>query len=417
MSDAGAKNSRLLAADGGRPVRSRPMPPRRLLGAEEKRAALELFEDAIRSGEAFGYNGPQEEAFTAEFCRMMGGGFADGVSSGTSAVFVALGALELEAGSEVIVPPITDPGGVMPVAMLNCVPVFADADPRSYNMGPEQVEAALSPRTRAVIVAHIGGEPADMGPIVELARSRGIRIIEDCAQAFGARYRGRPVGTFGDIAAFSTMSGKHICTGAQGGIVYTREEELYWRARRFADRGKPFNLPDAGSNVVAGLNLNLNELAAAVGRVQLRKLPSIVERRRAVGEAVKEALAGMKAVSVGWQHPEAEASYWFLRIALDTSALTVDKAQFARAVAAEGIPVNPSYRHIQAEAAWFAQRHSRWCPWLFRDRVGAVPALPNAVAVTDSNFNIAIHENYGEQEVRDIVAALAKVQRAYLKRQ
>ena len=408
-------NVRDLAINGGTPVRDTPMPPRRMFGEEEKRAAVALFDESMQTGSAFGYNGPEEQGFEREFAEFMGGGFADGVNSGTSAVFAALGALELAAGSEVVVPPITDPGGVMPVVMLNCVPVFADSDPRSYNVGRDQFEAVITDRTQAVIVAHIAGEPADVEPIVELARKHGIHVIEDCAQAHGARYKGRLVGTFGDLAAFSTMSGKHFATGAQGGIVYTLDEDLHWKGRRFADRGKPFNLPEATSNVVAGLNLNLNELSAAIGRVQLRKLPGVVERRRKAGEGVKRGAADLKAVSVGWQHARAESSYWFLRMELDLARLSVGKQQFVDALAAEGLPVSASYRHIQAEAAWFADRRSIWCPWLYRDKAAQRPTFPNAIAVTDRCFGISVHENYGEQEVRDIMGALAKVEAAYLK--
>jgi len=408
MSDA-------LAVDGGKPVRTEPMPPRRLFGEQEKQAAVALFDEAIRTGGAFGYNGPEEQAFEAEFAEHMGGGYADGVNSGTSAIFTALGALHLDAGSEVICPPITDPGGAMPVALLNLIPVFADCDGRSFNAGPEQIEAVVTDATRAVIVAHIAGEPADMDAIMDLARRHDLRVIEDCAQAHGARYKGRLVGSIGDLGAFSTMSGKHLATAAQGGVVFTADEELHWRGKRFADRGKPFNLPDATSNVVAGLNLNLNDLSAAIGRVQLRKLPGIVEGRRAVGEGVKSGIENLKAVKVGWQHPDAECSYWFMRVTVDASKLTVDKQKFVEAVAAEGIPVGAGYRHIQCESTWFVERKSRWCPWLFADKVKEPKPLANTIAVTDANFMVSMHENYGEQEVTDIVAALAKVEAAYLK--
>ena len=404
----------VLAIDGGTPVRTTPFPPRRLFGLEERDAAMRLFDEAISTGGVFGYNGPEEAAFEQEFVAHMGGGFADGVNGGTTAVFAALGALQLEAGSEVIVPPITDPGGVMPVAMLNCVPVFADADPRSFNMGPEQFAAAITPNTRAVIVAHIAGEPADIAAIMTIARRHKIRVVEDCAQAHGARFNGQLVGTFGDIAAFSTMSGKHFATAAQGGVVYTCDEELHWRGKRFADRGKPFNLPAGSTNDMAGLNLNLNDLSAAIGRVQLQKLPEFVERRRHVGESVKLETAGLQTVSVGWQHPKAEASYWFMRLTLDTAKLVVDKSQFVAALTAEGLPVGASYRHIQAESSWYRDRESNWCPWLFKDRARDYE-FPNAIAATDANFMLSMHENYGDHEIQDIVTALAKVECAYLK--
>jgi dTDP-4-amino-4,6-dideoxygalactose transaminase len=340
------------------------------------------------------------------------------VNSGSSAVYVALGALQLDPGSEVVVPPITDPGGVMPVALLNCVPVVADAAPNSFNMGPEQLRAVLTEHTRAIIVAHIAGDPADMDPILAIARERRLPVIEDCAQSHGARYKGRFAGAMGDIAAFSTMSGKHHATGAQGGVVFTRSEELHWRAKRFADRGKPFNL-ESSSNVVAGLNLNSNDLAAAIGRVQLRKLPAIIAARQQIAAAIQEGLREAKAVSLGWQVPESESAYWFLRFYVDPSAVRVTKDEFARAVAAEGIPVGATYRHIPSEAEWFRERRVfgrtgyPWtCPDYKGDRNRTFPC-PNAVAATEHHFIMSIHENYGTEEVRDIVAALLKVEHTY----
>ena len=206
----------MLAIDGGKPLRETPFPPRALFGAAERDAALRLFDGAIESGSPIGYGGPEEQAYEAEFAAAHGGGFADLVNSGTSALYAALGGLELEPASEVVVPPISDPGGVMPVALLNLVPVVADAAPGSFNAGPEQIEAVLSPRTRAIVVAHIAGEPAEMDAILERARGRGVPVVEDCAQAHGARFGGRMAGTLGTLGVFSTMSGKHHATGPQG---------------------------------------------------------------------------------------------------------------------------------------------------------------------------------------------------------
>ena len=215
-------------------------------------------------------------------------------------LYAALGALKLEAAGEVVIPPITDPGGAMPAALLCQVPVVADAAPGSFNAGAEQIEEVLTPPTRAIVVAHIAGEPADMTPILALAEERGIPIIEDCAQAHGARYKGQLAGSLGTVAAFSTMSGKHHATGPQGGVVFTRDEELCWEAKRFADRGKPFNT-DATSNLRAGLNLNGNDLSAAIGRVQLKKLDAMIAKRRQVAAQIAEGIAECKAVRLGWQ--------------------------------------------------------------------------------------------------------------------
>lgn len=410
-----------LAIEGGAKLRQRPMPPRHLFGQAEKRAAMRLFDAAIESGIAFGYNGPEQRAYEAEFAAWLGGGHAVAVNSGTAAVFCALGALGIDVAREVVVPPITDPGGIMPVAMLNLVPVIADSAPGTFNVGPAQVEAVIGKRTAAIIVAHIAGEPVDIGPIAELARARNIPLIEDCAQAHGALYRGKPVGTFGTLAAFSTMSGKHHATGAQGGVVFTRDEELAWRVKRFSDRGKPFNLPAAGGNVTLGLNCNQNDLAAAIGRVQLRKLPAIVAKRRRLAADLKRRLKGLKAVALGRELPGTQGVYWFLRIAVDPSKLRVGKEEFAMAVEAEGLPVDKRYSRPHALMPWFANRQTygqSGCPWscpLYKGNPRRKFPCPNATRTADTNFVIYFHEGWGAAEIRDTAAALAKVERAYLK--
>jgi dTDP-4-amino-4,6-dideoxygalactose transaminase len=216
------------------------------------------------------------------------------------------------------------------------------------------------------------------------------------------------------------MSGKHHATGAQGGVVFTKDEALYWEAKRFADRGKPFNVT-APSNVRIGLNLNSNDLSAAIGRVQLKKLPRIVKRRRAVGERIKKGLARAKAVSLGWQVPDTECSYWFLRVQLDLGKLKVTKQEFCAALSAEGIPNTVSYRHIQSESVWFRERRTfgtSGYPWTCPDYKGNPDwqfPCPNAVAATESCFITGVHENYGKEEADDIVKGLLKVEKAYLR--
>jgi len=403
-----------LAVDGGTPVRTTPFPARGLIAAEEKAAAMKLFDEAIAAGNAFGYNGTYEKQYEQDFAGYMGGGFADGVNSGTNAVFCALGALQLPPFSEVILPPITDPGGAMPVVFIGCVPMIADADPRSFNVCADTIRPLISERTRAIVVAHIAGDPVDMDPILALARAHNLYVVEDCAQSHGATYEGKMVGTLGHIAAFSTMFGKHHCTGGQGGVVYTRDEKLHWQGRRFADRGKPFNLENTGGNVVAGLNCNLNELSAAIGSAQLKKLPEIVRRRRAAAAGIIAGMKQLKAVAPAWQPPGAESAYWFMKIRFVPEAVRVDKATFCQALAAEGIPVGASYRHIPCEQPWFKDIYTRNCSD-YKGPKAPVFKVDNAIRATDAHFILSLAENYGEAEVRDILAALAKVENAFLK--
>ena len=411
-----------LAIDGGPGTFDTPSAPRGLLSSHEKDALTKLFDDAIATGQAIGYNGVEEESYCQEFASFLGGGYADAVNSGTSALYVALRALELPAYSEVVCPPITDPGGVMPVALCNCIPVLADCAPGSFNAGPEQIAARVTPRTSAIIAAHIAGEPIDMAPLMKIARAKKLPVIEDCAQAHVAVYRGKLCGTMGALGVFSTMFGKHHCTGGQGGVVFTKSKSMYWKVRQCADRGKPFGLKNTGGNVLASLNLNLNEISACIGRQQLKKLKAIVRRRRTVAEKVRQGVARLRAVLAPALAPGAEPSYWFLRLALDLGKLTCTKEQFCRALQAEGpIGVNPSYRCIASEAPWFTQRRvfgTPGLPWTspqYKGNPDKEYPLPNADAAVRSCFNVSIHEGMRPADAANILKALAKVESAYLR--
>ncbi len=413
-----------LAIHGGTPVRSKPFPPRRLFGEAEKQAAMALFEQCLAKGEAYGYHGAEEQAYCQAFAQALGGGFADCVNSGSNAIYVALRALNLPMYSEVIVPAVSDPGGIMPVPLLGLIPVVADCVPGSYNIGVEQIKACLTPRTSAILVAHIGGIPVDMDPILALAQERGLKVIEDCAQAHGAKYKGRPVGTLGDIAAFSTMFGKHHATGGQGGVVFTRNEDYYWQARRAADRGKAFNhehpvgvgMP---GNLFASLNCNQDEMGCAIGRVQLARLPQIVAGRRQFMLELQQAIGDLKTVQVLDAPADCENSVWFLFVKLHLEQLTVSRDEFAKAAQAEGVHLSAGYAIFNSEYPWFRQQQvlatAGW-PWSAAEYQGEKHPkypLPNIKACDAACMRLGVHENYGTQEVRDTAAVLRKLERAF----
>jgi len=406
--------AKTLAIHGGTAVRTDPWPTRNLLGEDEKRAVMDLFDRAAATGAPFTYGGSAEEAYCKAFAAMMGGGFADGVNSGTNAIYVALRAVDPQPGTEVIVPAMSDPGGVMPVAIAGCIPVPADtapapgSTPGSFNVGAAQIAARITERTSAIIVAHIGGLPCDMDAIMALASKRGLPVIEDCAQAHGATCRGKPVGTFGDVAAFSTMSGKHHVTGGQGGVVFTRDEQMYWRIRRAADRGKPFGLEGVEENVVAALNCNMDEMQAAIGCVQLPKLAKCLAARRRNAAALAEGCRRkLKAVRVVEALPGCEGAYWFIFCTVDVAKLRVDKNAFVDALAAEGIPVGKSYLVLPCEHRWYREQ--------FGGGEGRSYPCPNVHAADRVTFRLLFHEKCGDAEVADTLAAMAKVEAAYLK--
>lgn len=415
--------SHTLAVNGGLKVRTQPWPERGQLGLEEKRAVAQLFDRAIASGRAIGYGGETNIEYRSRFAAMMGGGYAQTANSGTSALFVALRALEIPPGSEVIIGPFTDPGGMMPIPLSGCIPVIVDTEVGSYNIGPEQVANAITPRTRAIVVTHNCGEPADVHAIAELAMAENIPLVEDCSQAHGATLKGRLVGTFGHIAVFSTSHFKHHCTGGQGGMVFTSSHELIARARQASDRGKPFDLPEGSSNTFASFNFNLDDLACAIGIEQLKKLPSIVTRRRVVVSQLEERLSQAELDSVRIAAPiaGAEPSYLFLRIRVDHGRLRCDKDTFARALQGEGIPLIPSYarKHMPHTQDWFRHRRvfaGSHFPWTLVEPSEQAPsrvACPNAEAAASEHFLLGIHERWGEQEIADTIAAIQKVETVF----
>ena len=410
-----------LAINGGTPA-VKPYPKGRFhFGKEEKAAVDAMFDEAIQSGNAPGYNGPQETAFCKEFAAYVGAGYADGVNSGTTAVFVALKALDLPLFSEVVVGCVTDCGGIMPVVMNNCIPVVADTMPNSFSSGPAEIEARITPRTSAIVVAHISGYPTDIEGIAAVAKKHNLPLVEDCAQALGARVNGKHVGTFGTLGAFSLMFGKHICTGGQGGAVVTNDEEMYWKVRRAADRGKPFNLT-VGSNVLPSLNFNLDEFHAAIGRVQIQKLDWIVAERRKVVDYLKKnifgKLKGVRDVSDDLMPKGGFSSYWKAQLLFNPEGVTCTKEEYCKALQAEGVPMSAYYWiAYQPRQNWY-QKRAETFPWnapQYKGDKNAVYPCPNAEKMCEDCLFFLVQENTSEETMKEFGEAFLKVDAAFAK--
>lgn len=404
---------------GGPRARRFPWPRRRHFDKRERQAVLQLMDREIKRGGAIVYNGTETKAYCEAFAKYLGGGFAHAVNSGTNAIYVALKALDLEPGSEVIVPPITDPGGTMPVVMMNCIPIPADSDYGSLNTSAEQIKLVLSERTSAIIVTHIAGHPVDMDPILELAAERGIPVVEDCAQAHGALYKGQMVGTLGTISAFSTMFGKQHSTGAQGGVVFTRDTMLFARVRQIADRGKPYGAIGNPTNLVASLNFNQDEISMAIGRVQLEKLPAAIRGRREFVSLVNEGLQPVDGITLLSDPPECASSYWFLMLQFDPAKLTCNSQEFAVALLEEGIEgVAAGYPFYPTDQPWYRDAvvfGTSGLPWSL---LPGQPKprhfeLPNAHQANQNIVRVDVHESLGANEARDLVTAIKKVAQYY----
>jgi dTDP-4-amino-4,6-dideoxygalactose transaminase len=262
--------------------------------------------EVLRSGKVNYWTGEHGRAFEAEFAEAVGCRYAIALANGTVALELALRSLGIGAGDEVVVTPRTFVASASCAIACGARPVFADVDPVSQNITAESIRAVLSARTRAVIAVHLAGWPCDMEPIAELCRERGLKLIEDCAQAHGATYRGRPVGSLGDVGAFSFCQDKIMTTAGEGGMLVTDDRALWSRAWAYKDHGKSFEAVYGRPHLPGfrwlhegfGTNWRMTELQAAIGRLQLKRLPAWLERRRRNAAIVTDRLQKIPALRV-----------------------------------------------------------------------------------------------------------------------
>jgi dTDP-4-amino-4,6-dideoxygalactose transaminase len=248
--------------------------------------------------------GPEGEAFEAELAPALGARHAVGVANGTEALELALWALGVGAGDEVVTSPLSAAFTALAVLRVGARPVFADLDPATLNVGPETVARAITPRTEALMPVHLYGHPADLDPLLELARARGIPLLEDACQAHGAQYKGRPVGALSGIGALSFYPTKNLGAFGDGGAVLVNDDGLAARLRRLRNGGQS----DRYRHEVPGINSRLDEIQAALLRVGLRHLPAWTERRRALADLYHRELAQSGAL-LPREQPYARAVY------------------------------------------------------------------------------------------------------------
>jgi len=384
------------------------MPPRMAFGGAELQAVKEVFDFYKEKRTDFGYQSIFEQRYTDAFVKYMEvPGFADAVSSGTAALFVALASLQLKPGSHVIVSPITDPGTLSAIILNQLKPVVADAAPDMYNIGVQEFLSRVTDSTKAVVVVHSAGQAAPIAEISRIAADQGIYVVEDCSQAHGAKHKGKKVGTFGDVAAFSTMYRKAHATGGCGGIVFTRNEERYKLVRSYADRGKPFFAPgfdekDPEKFLFPALNLNADEISCAIGLSSLAKLDDTIHRRllflQSLHQEVKRHSRVCKLMAFS-----KDDSPFFLPIFVDSGKITCPKTEFAELLAEHGVSVNPHYKYVVSEWPWvssyLAEKHE----------------CTNAAACRNQSFNLLFNENCGEDEVKRIVNAILATEETCVK--
>jgi dTDP-4-amino-4,6-dideoxygalactose transaminase len=392
-----------LAIDGGPRLRTEPFAQWPSFAPDEINAVGRV----LQSGKVNYWTGDEGRRFEAEFGAFANCKYAVALANGTVALELALYALGIGPGDEVVVTSRTFIASASCATMRGAVPVMADVDPNSQNITADTVRAALTPRTRSIITVHLAGWPCDMDPILELARQRGLYVVEDCAQAHGATYKGRPVGSMGDVGAFSFCQDKIMTTGGEGGLLTTNNPDIWALAWSFKDHGKSYDAVYKKTHPPGfpwrhesfGTNWRLTEMQSALGRVLLRKLPEMVEKRRRLAAILTEGFSSMQALRVTVPPSQIEHSYYKYYVFLRLEHLRGNwtRQRIIEAVNAEGIPCSGgSCSEIYLEKA-FSESSRPQC------------RLPAAKQLGETALEFLVHPTLSESDMHDTVAAVGKV--------
>lgn len=330
-----------LAINGGRPLRTKLFPAYHVIGKEEKKAANRVLDSGILSRylgswDKDFYGGPEVQAFEKEWARYFGVKHAIAVNSCTSGLQCAVGATGIGPGDEVIVSPYTMSASATAPLWYGAIPIFADVEPDYFCLDPKSVRARLTPRTKAIIVVDIFGQPYDATAINRLAKKHNLWVIEDCAQAPGATYRNKFAGTLADIGVYSLNYHKHIHTG-EGGVVVTNNDILADRIRLIRNHAEAV-VGDKGvtdlTNMV-GFNFRLTEIQAAIGREQLKKLKALVATRIDNCRYLADKLAEIPGITPAPVRPGATHAYYVQPFLFDEHRVGIGRDVFIKAVKAE----------------------------------------------------------------------------------
>jgi perosamine synthetase len=343
-----------LAINGGEQVRSRGWIDNFTTGTSEMLAIqrvmdsgyLSLFEGSHTPDHPFSFRGgPEVQSLELEWSTHYGVKHSIAMNSATSGLFAAIGALGIGYGDEVIVSPYTMTACALAPLIYGAIPVFADVDPETGSLNPESIAERISLHTKAVLVVHQFGIPADMDAILAITRPRGIRVIEDCAQAHGARYKGRSVGSIGDIGVFSLNVNKTIQVG-EGGVCVTSDDDLAYRLQLIRNHGEAVVGPAEYSDItnIAGFNYRLTEIAAAIARVQLERLPQLNLRRLELVEHLYRglvAIPGLEMLRQDYGSADSLSTYYVAPLKFTAHGAT--RNEVAEAFLAEGVPFGRGY--------------------------------------------------------------------------
>jgi hypothetical protein len=363
---------------------------------------------ALEGGKVNYWTGQEAREFEKEYAAAAGCEYAVALCNGTSALELAIYALGIPAGSEIITTPRTFIASASCAVMRGCTPVLADVDPVSQNITAETIERVITEKTRAIIAVHLAGWPCDMDPILALAERRGLKVIEDCAQANGATYKGRPVGGLGHVGAFSFCQDKIITTGGEGGMLTTKDKAVWERAWSFKDHGKSWDAVYNREHAPGfrwlhesfGTNWRMTELQAAIGRVQLRKLPEWTRLRRERLQRLNEAFGRFACIRTTPTPPEIGHAAYKAYVFVRPEGLKAgwDRDRIMNEVTSRGIPCfSGSCSEIYREKAF--------------TQTGLAPQAPLPVAreLGETSLMFVVHPTLTEANLDETVSVVSEV--------
>ena len=386
----------------------------RTFGPEE----LEAVRLCLATGTLTSTKGNFVRQLETSFAAKIGAKFAYACSSGTAAIHCAIAALNPEPGDEIITTSITDMGAITPFIYQGAIPVFCDVDPHTYNVTAEAIEKCISPKTRAIMVTHLFGNPCNMGPILALANRHGIPVIEDCAQSYLTTWRDQYVGTIGAIGCFSLQQGKHITTG-EGGIVTTNDDSLARRIYLFINKAWGYGDAKPDHYFVAP-NYRMSELLGAVAVAQLSKLDAVVESRIHAAAALTTQLEGVPGIETPVITDNSVHTFWKYCLRVDETVIPGGTVALGAALKNSGILCSPRYIQKPAFECQVVKHQvtfgtSRWPFTLARPEAvdysrrhfeGTWNALEHVLVLPWNEKYTDLHIQYLATSIRHAVASL-----------
>jgi len=401
-----------LAVNGG-PKAVPQLPPGGLRWGEPERDQLNAM---LQQKSLFYWQGPQTKLLTERFQAICPVKYAHPCSSGTAAVHIAVASAGIGPGDEVITSPVTDMGSVIGILFQQAVPVFADLGAGTCNLDVADVARRITPKTKAIIAVHLTGNPCDLDALKALADQHKLVLIEDCAQSWGAKSRGRPIGTVGHMACFSLQDSKHVTCG-DGGVVASNDERFGPLLQRFGDKGG--DRRKWGGHPVLATNYRISEPQAAVAAAQLARVEAIAAKRARLGNLLTEKIASVPCVIPHQVHPEDRAVYWFYFFRLRAGTLRCNRSEFIKAVRAEGGDVQGGYIKMPLYGEPVFQQHAFFAGrWPIKE-MGLTKMdytqykCAEAEAILADSVRVRISEQMNEDYILGLAAAIQKVAKFY----